>query len=85
MLFVDEAYSLVKDSKDSFGREALDTLIKLVEDLKDTLVVVLAGYTREMEELLSHNPGVRQEKQMPILRCRGGAMRTIAPVPVPRL
>ena len=59
MLFVDEAYSLVKDSKDSFGREALDTLIKLVEDLKDTLVVVLAGYTREMEELLSHNPGVR--------------------------
>ena len=36
-----------------------DTLIKLVEDLKDNLVVVLAGYTAEMEELLSHNPGVR--------------------------
>jgi hypothetical protein len=58
MLFVDEAYSLVKDTKDSFGKEALDTLIKLVEDLKDNLVVVLAGYTKEMEELLTHNPGV---------------------------
>ena len=44
MLFVDEAYALVKDAKDSFGKEALDTLIKLVEDKRDELVVVLAGY-----------------------------------------
>ena len=46
MLFVDEAYALVKDSKDSFGKEALDTLIKLVEDKRDELVVVLAGYVK---------------------------------------
>jgi AAA+ superfamily predicted ATPase len=59
MLFIDEAYSLVStDSKDSFGREALDTLMKLVEDHRDDLVVVLAGYPEEMKELLSHNPGV---------------------------
>ena len=44
MLFVDEAYALVKDSKDSFGREALDTLIKMVEDHRDELVVVFAGF-----------------------------------------
>eukprot|EP00937_MAST-01D_sp_MAST-1D-sp2_P000942 g942.t1 len=60
MLFIDEAYSLVSaDSKDSFGREALDTLMKLVEDHRDDLVVVLAGYPTEMDELLAHNPGVR--------------------------
>ena len=57
MLFVDEAYSLVKDSKDSFGKEALDTLIKLVEDRRDDLVVVLAGYPQEMNQLMEHNPG----------------------------
>ena len=55
MLFVDEAYALVKDVKDSFGREALDTLIKLVEDHRDQLVVVLAGYPSEMNELMAHN------------------------------
>ena len=59
MLFVDEAYALVKDEKDSFGKEALDTLIKLVEDKRDELVVVLAGYPTEMDELMAHNPGVR--------------------------
>jgi len=59
MLFVDEAYALVKDTKDSFGKEALDTLIKLVEDKRDELVVVLAGYPNEMDELMAHNPGVR--------------------------
>lgn len=59
MLFVDEAYALVKDAKDSFGREALDTLIKMVEDHRDELVVVLAGYPSEMDELMAHNPGVR--------------------------
>jgi hypothetical protein len=49
----------VKDSKDSFGKEALDTLIKMVEDHRDDLVVVLAGYPNEMDELMAHNPGVR--------------------------
>ena len=54
-----QAYALVKDSKDSFGKEALDTLIKLVEDHRDDLVVILAGYPAEMNELMAHNPGVR--------------------------
>jgi len=59
VLFIDEAYSLVSNEKDTFGREALDTLIKLVEDYRDDVVVILAGYKDEMETLLSHNPGVR--------------------------
>ena len=59
VLFIDEAYALVSNDKDTFGREALDTLIKLVEDYRDDLVVILAGYHDEMSTLLSHNPGVR--------------------------
>ena len=49
----------MKDPKDTFGREALDTLIKMLEDHRDDLVVVLAGYSNEMTELLTHNPGVK--------------------------
>lgn len=59
VLFIDEAYALVSNEKDSFGREALDTLIKMVEDHRDDIVVILAGYKDEMENLLAHNPGVR--------------------------
>mmetsp|Transcript_85202 Transcript_85202/g.182611 ORF Transcript_85202/g.182611 Transcript_85202/m.182611 type:complete len:841 (+) Transcript_85202:103-2625(+) len=60
VLFVDEAYALVgEEGKDSFGREALDTLIKLVEDYRCDLVVVLAGYSTEMAKLLDANPGLR--------------------------
>jgi len=60
VLFVDEAYALLSDDgKDTFGREALDTLIKLVEDYRTDLVVVLAGYSGEMGKLLDANPGLR--------------------------
>jgi len=60
VLFVDEAYALVgEDGKDSFGKEALDTLIKLVEDYRTDLVVIIAGYTAEMGKLLDSNPGLR--------------------------
>merc|ERR1719428_1556403 len=60
VLFIDEAYSLVQgDGKDSFGHEALDTLIKMIEDKRQDLVVILAGYSDEMQRLLDSNPGVR--------------------------
>merc|ERR1712003_513365 len=60
VLFVDEAYALVgEDGKDSFGREALDTLLKLVEDYRTDLVVIIAGYSKEMAKLIDTNPGLR--------------------------
>lgn len=59
VLFVDEAYALISDERDAFGREALDTLIKLVEDHRDDLVVILAGYVDEMHSLLTKNPGIQ--------------------------
>lgn len=60
VLFIDEAYALVQgDGKDSFGHEALDTLIKMIEDRRQDLVVILAGYCDEMQRLLDSNPGIR--------------------------
>jgi len=60
ILFIDEAYALVsEDGKDSFGKEALDTLIKMVEDRRTDFVVILAGYPAEMDRLVATNPGVR--------------------------
>jgi len=59
VLFVDEAYALVQQDKDSFGKEALDTLIKMVEDHRDNLVVILAGYSGDMTTMVAQNPGVR--------------------------
>jgi len=58
VLFVDEAYTLVNGDKDSFGREALDTLMKLMEDHRKDLVVIFAGYAGEMKTLLAANPGM---------------------------
>jgi len=59
LLFVDEAYAIVADERDHFGKEALDTLIKLTEDYRDDLVVVMAGYPDEMKRLCAANPGIR--------------------------
>ena len=59
VLFIDEAYSLWRGEQDSFGLEAIDTLVKAMEDHRDDLVVVLAGYTREMEHFLEANSGLR--------------------------
>jgi len=59
ILFVDEAYALVSDDRDSFGKEALDTLMKLAEDHRDDLVVILAGYDADMRQLLARNPGLK--------------------------
>jgi SpoVK/Ycf46/Vps4 family AAA+-type ATPase len=61
LLFVDEAYALADadGGQGSFGREALDTLVKGMEDHRDSLIVVLAGYSGDMERLLDVNAGLR--------------------------
>jgi len=59
VLFIDEAYSLVNRTDDSFGQEAVDSLLKLMEDHRNDLVVIAAGYPTEMETFLDSNPGLR--------------------------
>jgi SpoVK/Ycf46/Vps4 family AAA+-type ATPase len=59
ILFIDEAYSLSSGDGEDFGREAIETLLKMMEDHRHELVVVVAGYTTKMDEFLSSNPGLR--------------------------
>ncbi|MBR5897423.1 MAG: AAA family ATPase [Lachnospiraceae bacterium] len=59
VLFIDEAYSLYRGKDDSFGLEAIDTLVKGIEDNRDNLIVILAGYSDEMEEFLTSNSGLK--------------------------
>ena len=59
ILFIDEAYSLYRGSNDSFGLECIDTLVKAMEDNREDLIVILAGYTREMQDFLQSNSGLQ--------------------------
>jgi stage V sporulation protein K len=60
VLFIDEAYSLVPDGKgDIFGQEAVNTLLKMMEDHREDLVVVVAGYKGEMSRFIDSNPGLK--------------------------
>jgi len=58
LLFIDEAYTLARGHENDFGREAIDTLVKSMEDHRDHFIVILAGYKNEMTGLLKLNPGL---------------------------
>lgn len=59
VLFIDEAYALVGENQDDYGKEAVATLIKRIEDDRDKLIVILAGYTNEMKTFIDTNPGFK--------------------------
>lgn len=59
VLFIDEAYSLVNSDQDSYGKEAVDTLIQEMENRRDTMMVILAGYEEPMDKFLKTNPGLK--------------------------
>lgn len=59
VLFIDEAYALVSESGNDYGREAVATLVKAMEDHRDSLAVIVAGYEEQMAEFIDMNPGLR--------------------------
>lgn len=59
VLFIDEAYSLISGGENDFGKEAIATLLKRMEDNRDRLIVILAGYTKNMKDFIDSNPGLQ--------------------------
>lgn len=59
VLFIDEAYSITSNDDNWYGAEVIDTLVKLMEDNRDDLIVIVAGYTEKMKQFLESNPGLR--------------------------
>jgi SpoVK/Ycf46/Vps4 family AAA+-type ATPase len=59
VLFIDEAYALAGGEQDSFGQEAINTVLKAMEDHRDDFVVIVAGYTEPMEHFINSNPGLK--------------------------
>src|SRR5699024_5761506 len=59
ILFIDEAYSLARGGEKDFGKEAIDTLVKHMEDNQNNFILILAGYPYEMERFLLLNPGLK--------------------------
>ena len=59
VLFIDEAYSLIAGGDNDYGKEAIATLLKRMEDDRDRLVVILAGYTKDMKDFIDSNPGLQ--------------------------
>lgn len=59
VLFIDEAYSLARGGEKDFGKEAIDVMVKHMEDNRDNFILILAGYNDEMKEFISSNPGLR--------------------------
>ena len=59
VLFIDEAYSLYRNDDDDFGLEALDTITKYMEDHRDNLIIIVAGYDKEMLDFINANPGLK--------------------------
>ncbi len=59
IMFVDEAYSLARGGEKDFGKEAIDAIVKSMEDYKENFILILAGYKKEMDQFLRINPGLK--------------------------
>ncbi len=73
IMFVDEAYTLAQGGEKDFGPEAIATIVKALEDCRNNLIVILAGYSREMELFMNSNPGLRSRFPIQIDFCDYGA------------
>lgn len=67
ILFIDEAYSLCKDDQDTYGQEAIDALVADIENHRDSLMVILAGYSNDMDKFLDKNQGLRSRLSTEII------------------